>query len=122
MPSQTYFIDTAFPAHPKGSPGRQKAPDFQPGLFFKWSLCRRLLRRERQKTQYSGGRGTKMGVRELLEGAAFDPETIRALCAAYDKAKKELHDTGQPDVVREVIARKIIKLAEAGEQIGRAHV
>lgn len=57
-----------------------------------------------------------MSIRDLLEGAAFDPETIQALCAAYDKAKKELHDTGQPDVVREVIASKIIKLAETGER------
>ena len=57
-----------------------------------------------------------MPFRNLLEGASFDPETVQAMCAAYDKAKRELHDTGQPDVVREVIARRILKLAETGER------
>ena len=57
-----------------------------------------------------------MPIRNLLEGASFDPETVQAMCAAYNKAKIELQDTGQPDVVREVIARRIIKLAEAGER------
>lgn len=57
-----------------------------------------------------------MPYRNLLEGASFGPETVQAMCAAYDKAKKELHDSGQPDVVREVIARRIIRLAEGGER------
>ena len=57
-----------------------------------------------------------MPYRNLLEGASFDPETVQAMCAAYDKAKIELRDSGQPDVVREVIARRILKLAQAGER------
>ena len=34
---------------------------------------------------------------------------------AFDKARQMLHDRGQPDIVNEIIARRIIELAEAGE-------
>ena len=37
------------------------------------------------------------------------------LCDAYDSASKSLHDNGQPNIVKEVIARRIISLAEKGE-------
>ena len=38
------------------------------------------------------------------------------LCDAYDKVSKSLHDAGQPDIVKEVIARRIISLAKKGER------
>lgn len=47
---------------------------------------------------------------------SFDPEVLEALGAAYDMAMAALHDAGQPDVVREVIARRIIKTAKKGER------
>ncbi len=56
-----------------------------------------------------------MPVRKLLEGAAYDPETVQILCTAYDRAKQKLHDTGQPEIVREIIAQRILDLAEKGE-------
>lgn len=46
----------------------------------------------------------------------FDPEATTAMGAAFDLACKELHDRGQPDLVREVIAKQIIKGARAGER------
>ena len=46
----------------------------------------------------------------------FDPETVKTLCDAYDKACKSLHDTGQPHIVSEVIAQRMISLAEQGER------
>jgi hypothetical protein len=49
------------------------------------------------------------------ENSCFDPEMIVVLGAAYDKALRSLHDRGQPEVVREVIARRIIDLAKKGE-------
>lgn len=48
---------------------------------------------------------------DLFYTAAFDPETVKVLCDAYDRACKSLHDTGQPYVVSEVIAQHIIALA-----------
>jgi hypothetical protein len=53
---------------------------------------------------------------ECFKEAAIDPETIALLCAAYDKACKSLHDTGQPTLVNEIIAQRIIALAKQGER------
>lgn len=47
---------------------------------------------------------------------AFDPETTAILTAAYDKAIAALHDRGQPEIVREIIAKRIITLAGKGER------
>lgn len=47
---------------------------------------------------------------------AFDPEFITLLGKAYDMAIAALHNVGQPDVVREVIAKRIIKEARKGER------
>jgi hypothetical protein len=52
----------------------------------------------------------------LLQGQSFDPETIEVMGKAYDKAKRRLHDTGQPVLVQEVIAKRIIDLAATGER------
>ena len=53
---------------------------------------------------------------ELFRKSDFDPETVKVLCDAYDRASKSLHDNGQPDIVKEVIARRIISLAQKGER------
>jgi hypothetical protein len=53
---------------------------------------------------------------DLFRATAFDPETVKTLCDAYDKARKSLHDTGQPHIVNEIIAERIIALAKAGER------
>jgi hypothetical protein len=54
--------------------------------------------------------------RKLLETASADPATVRLLCAAYDRAVKELRDSGQPEIVNEIIAQKILQLCEQGER------
>ena len=41
----------------------------------------------------------------------FDDEATRLMGEAFDAACKGLRDTGQPIVVREVIAKRIIKAA-----------
>lgn len=46
----------------------------------------------------------------------FDPEATTAMSAAFELACQGLHDRGQPEIVREVIAREIIKLAKTGER------
>jgi hypothetical protein len=46
---------------------------------------------------------------------AFSPEAIKVLGKAYDMAIASLHDVGQPEVVREVIAKRIIEAAQRGQ-------
>ena len=53
---------------------------------------------------------------EFFRKSDFDPETVELLCDAYDKASRSLDDNGQPDIVKEVIARRIISLAQKGER------
>ena len=53
---------------------------------------------------------------DLFQSTAFDPETVKLLCDAYNKACRSLHDTGQPYIVNEIIARRIISLAQQGER------
>lgn len=47
--------------------------------------------------------------------ASFDPQTVSKMCAAFDMAKEAMHDCGQPEVVHEILANKIIGLARQGE-------
>ena len=44
----------------------------------------------------------------------FDPETAATLSAAYDEAVARLLD--QPDVIRELIAKRLVALAARGER------
>jgi hypothetical protein len=46
----------------------------------------------------------------------FDDETTATICLAYDKVCRELHDRGQPETVREVIAKQLIAIAGRGER------
>lgn len=46
----------------------------------------------------------------------FDDVTTRVMGEAFDAACKELHDTGQPEIVHEVLAKRIIKAAQRGER------
>jgi len=49
-------------------------------------------------------------------GTAYDNCATRVMGEAFDSARKELHDTGQPDIVYEVIAKRIIDEAKKGER------
>ncbi len=59
---------------------------------------------------------TPAAIVDLFCSTAFDPETVKLLGDAYDKARKSLHDNGQPHIVNEVIAERIISLAKQGER------
>ena len=52
----------------------------------------------------------------FLQDRVFDAEVTRVMGDAYDKARKMLHDRGQPHVVLEIIAKRIILIAETGER------
>ena len=49
-------------------------------------------------------------------GTAFDDHATKAMGEAFDAACKELHDMGQPQIVYEVIAKRIIDKAKSGER------
>ena len=48
--------------------------------------------------------------------AAFDPDMTLIMGEAFDRACRDLHDVGQPDLVKEVIASRIIDAARDGER------
>jgi hypothetical protein len=48
-------------------------------------------------------------------GAVFDDRVTRIMGEAFDCACRELHDAGQPAIVYEVIAGRIINAAKRGE-------
>jgi hypothetical protein len=49
-------------------------------------------------------------------GAVFNDLATQAMGEAFDAACQELHDKGQPHLVYEVIARRIIDAAKKGER------
>jgi hypothetical protein len=46
----------------------------------------------------------------------FDSETTAVLAAAYERAISGLRARGQPEVMREIVAKRIIALAARGER------
>lgn len=57
-----------------------------------------------------------MPMRSFVEPGAFRPEEIAAMSDALEAAIRELGDTGQSEVVREAIARRILAAATLGER------
>ena len=49
-------------------------------------------------------------------GTVFDDDATKAMGEAFDAACRELHDKGQPQIVYEVIAKRIIDKAKSGER------
>ena len=52
----------------------------------------------------------------FLHDVSFDPDTTHIMGKAFDGACKELHDIGQSDLVKTVIAKRIIQIAGKGER------
>jgi hypothetical protein len=52
----------------------------------------------------------------VLNKFDFDDEATRVMGEAFDAACEGLQDGGQPDLVREIIAKRIIKAAQKGER------
>jgi hypothetical protein len=57
-----------------------------------------------------------MQIHSLMQPGAFGPEAIAAMSEALEAALKELQHTGPSDVVREVMAGRIIGAARLGER------
>ena len=56
-----------------------------------------------------------MPIRPFIQSGVFEPELVAAMGEAFDTACKELHCAGQPEVVRELIAKRIIASASKGK-------
>lgn len=52
----------------------------------------------------------------IRAAADFDDETTRLLGEAFDAARAALHDRGQPEIVYEIVAKRIIEAAKKGER------
>ncbi len=52
---------------------------------------------------------------KLFMDAALNPAEVVILLDAYVRACRSLHDRGQPEIVTDVIAERLITLAKAGE-------
>ena len=57
-----------------------------------------------------------MPIRPLLKNHAFGPDEIRVLTAAFEDTLRTLRLANRGDPVPEIIARKIIELAQQGER------
>jgi hypothetical protein len=64
---------------------------------------------------FAGGGGEAAAMPMRFSGA-FDPEAITAMSEALDAAFEELRYTGLPEVVREIIATRIIAAIRLGER------
>jgi hypothetical protein len=78
---------------------------------------RRWLRDHSRSRLFCGeGRLTDDLLLQFLTEQSFDDKAVKAIGEAYDLAREMLHDRGQPRAVREVIAKRIIKIALTGER------
>jgi hypothetical protein len=48
--------------------------------------------------------------------SAFDPELTQTLCVAFDKVCSTIAERDRSEFVKELIARRVIALAERGER------
>ncbi len=55
-----------------------------------------------------------MPITPFLTGQAFDPEAVRAMSTAFDNVCKTLQLRAGADPASEVVAKKIIELAQRG--------
>jgi len=52
----------------------------------------------------------------FLRDVSFDPDATHIMGKAFDCACKELHGIGRSDLVKSVLAKRIIELANTGER------
>jgi hypothetical protein len=52
----------------------------------------------------------------VFQSSVFDTNATRAMGEAFDRACDILHDLGQPDLIREIIGRRIVEVARDGER------
>jgi hypothetical protein len=84
-----------------------------------------LCYREPDVEEVADGDGTEdapvgevvaMPIGPFMAPGAFEPEAVAAMSEAFETACEVLYEAGQPELVREVIAKRIIAAATTGER------
>ncbi len=57
-----------------------------------------------------------MAIVPFPKQSVFEPDAVAVMSEAFDAACRELRDTSNPQVVREIIAERIITAASLGER------
>jgi hypothetical protein len=57
-----------------------------------------------------------MPIRGALQTRAFGPEDIKIITAAFDDALRQLKLVDRSDPLTEIVAKKMIEIAEQGER------
>jgi hypothetical protein len=57
-----------------------------------------------------------MAIYRLLQHSAFEPEHISAMAVAFEQALADLKLVDRTDPLTELIARKVIEIAQCGER------
>jgi hypothetical protein len=57
-----------------------------------------------------------MAIYRLLQNSAFGPEEIQRMTTAYEEALRVLGLTDRADPMTEILAKKIIEIAQTGER------
>ena len=60
--------------------------------------------------------GTPMAIYRLLKNHAFGPDEIKILTTAYEEVLRTLRLENRTDPATEMIAKKILELAQCGER------
>jgi hypothetical protein len=55
-----------------------------------------------------------MAIYRILQGAAFDPETIQLMTTAYEDTLRGLGLVDRSDPITEIVAKKIIEVTQSG--------
>ena len=69
-----------------------------------------------RRVHAGGGRVASLSVLQFIPMGVFDDATVRIIGRAFDAACKELKDTGQPDVVHQVMVKRMRAAARRGER------
>jgi len=62
------------------------------------------------------GEAVAMSTHSFMLPGAFEPEAVAAMSEAFEAACEVLQDAGEPEVVREIIAKRIVAAATVGER------
>jgi hypothetical protein len=57
-----------------------------------------------------------VAIYRLLQNSAFGPEEIERMTTAYEDALRALGLTNRADPITEIVAKKIIEIAQTGER------
>jgi hypothetical protein len=57
-----------------------------------------------------------MAIYRLLQNSAFGPEEIACMTTAYEEALRVLGLTDRADPMTEILAKKIVEIAQTGER------